>query len=71
MMQKYITKANAFVVSRQLKQGHPTQLNVTSTEATKATYNKMTDIFADIDVHSFPDDVLPDHQKYEHPLVQR
>ncbi|KAL7452029.1 hypothetical protein ACHAWC_003774 [Mediolabrus comicus] len=31
----------------------------------------MADIFADIDVHSFPDDVLPDHQKYEHPLVQR
>lgn len=31
----------------------------------------MSDIFADIDISGFPDDVLPDHQKYEHPLVQR
>jgi len=33
--------------------------------------NKMSDIFSDIDVSGFPDDALPDHQKYEHPLVQR
>jgi hypothetical protein len=26
--------------------------------------------FADVDV-GFPDDVLKDHQKYEHPLVAR
>ncbi|KAL7428778.1 hypothetical protein ACHAXM_001413 [Skeletonema potamos] len=31
----------------------------------------MSDIFSDIDVTGFPDDVLLDHQKYEHPLVQR
>jgi len=32
---------------------------------------KMSDIFSDINVSGFPDDALPDHQKYEHPLVQR
>jgi len=31
----------------------------------------MSDIFSDINVSGFPDDALPDHQKYEHPLVQR
>lgn len=31
----------------------------------------MASIFDDIDISGFPDDVLPDHQKYEHPLVQR
>jgi len=31
----------------------------------------MAAFFEGVDVSSFPDDVLPDHQKYEHPLVQR
>ncbi|KAL7494493.1 hypothetical protein ACHAWT_005522 [Skeletonema menzelii] len=31
----------------------------------------MSDIFSDIDVSGFPEEALPDHQKYEHPLVQR
>lgn len=31
----------------------------------------MSDIFSDINVSGFPDDALTDHQKYEHPLVQR
>lgn len=28
-------------------------------------------IFDGVDVAGFPDDALPEHQKYEHPLVQR
>jgi len=31
----------------------------------------MAAFFEGVDVSSFPDDVLPDHQKYEHPLLQR
>lgn len=31
----------------------------------------MSKYFEDVDVHGFPDDALTDHQKYEHPLVQR
>jgi hypothetical protein len=28
-------------------------------------------IFSDINITGFPEDALADHQKYEHPLVQR
>mmetsp|Transcript_28981 Transcript_28981/g.61716 ORF Transcript_28981/g.61716 Transcript_28981/m.61716 type:complete len:498 (+) Transcript_28981:114-1607(+) len=31
----------------------------------------MASIFDDIDISGFPDDALKDHQKYEHPLVER
>ncbi|EJK74025.1 hypothetical protein THAOC_04326, partial [Thalassiosira oceanica] len=31
----------------------------------------MSKYFEDVDVNGFPPDVLPEHQKYEHPLVQR
>eukprot|EP00984_Skeletonema_dohrnii_P033718 scaffold31207_cov83-Skeletonema_dohrnii-CCMP3373.AAC.1 len=52
----------------------PLTLSNTSISKSNATINisnKMSDIFSDIDVSGFPDDALPDHQKYEHPLVQR
>mmetsp|Transcript_9759 Transcript_9759/g.19765 ORF Transcript_9759/g.19765 Transcript_9759/m.19765 type:complete len:82 (+) Transcript_9759:132-377(+) len=46
---------------------NPSTLSNTSISSS----TKMSDIFSDINVSGFPDDALPDHQKYEHPLVQR
>jgi len=44
---------------------------ISKSNNTNSSSTKMSDIFSDIDVSGFPDDALPDHQKYEHPLVQR
>ena len=56
--------------SSTLSSSNPLTLSNTSSSKSNSS-NKMSDIFSDINVSGFPDDALPDHQKYEHPLVQR
>ena len=49
----------------------PSNNNHRKLPASTSTSKMANNIFDDIDISSFPDDALPDHQKYEHPLVQR